>query len=375
MNNVKRAWSRVGQRIDDGLLYGARVRGSIQGGLFAVAAVIGVLVLGGSAGAGSLPSVLAAGRQPAALVAVARPLDRDHPSQASISVAVTAPTVPVLEAAPAGPAVLAVSASALAADGIPATALDAYRRAAAREARLDPACGISWTLIAAIGRIESDHGRFGGAVLRVDGTSMPKIIGIALDGSRSELIADTDHGVLDGDPVFDHAVGPMQFIPSTWARDGVDGNGDHLIDPFNIYDAAATAAHYLCVAGGEVKDLAGMTRAVFAYNHLDRYVTEVLALQAGYAGTPVRVTAPVPLPPTIARTAPSAVVGSCSPTPTQSVPATPATTASGSASPTLSPSPSPSPSPTTSPSPTASPSASGTQPDSSPTSSSPARGC
>jgi membrane-bound lytic murein transglycosylase B len=186
----------------------------------------------------------------------------------------------------------------LSADGIPSTALDAYQRAAAREAKLDPTCGIPWTLVAAIGRVESDHGRFGGAILRVDGTSVPKIVGIALDGTRSELIRDTDHGVLDGDPVYDRAIGPMQFLPSTWLRYGVDGNGDGIADPFNIYDAAAATAHYLCVAGGDLHTPAAMARAVFSYNHLDAYVTEVMALQVLYAGTPPLIVAPVPVPTT-----------------------------------------------------------------------------
>ena len=45
----------------------------------------------------------------------------------------------------------------------------------------------------------------------------------------------------------------MQFIPSTWALYGADGNGDGVADPFNIFDAAAAAAHYLCRAGGNLQ--------------------------------------------------------------------------------------------------------------------------
>ena len=174
------------------------------------------------------------------------------------------------------------SPSPLAADGIPTTALVAYKQAVT----LAPAsCGITWALVAAIGRVESDHGRFGGATLHTDGTSTPKIIGIALDGTTSALIRDTDHGRLDGDTVYDRAVGPMQFIPSTWAIYGVDGNGDRVADPFNIFDAAATTARYLCAAAGEVRSAQGMTRAISAYNHSDAYVAAVLTLDATYAGT------------------------------------------------------------------------------------------
>src|SRR6476620_8527486 len=101
--------------------------------------------------------------------------------------------------------------SVLATGGIPATALDAYRRAAAAA---NPACGITWPLLAAIGRVESNHGRFAGATLHSDGSSTPPLIGIRLDAPRTVAARDTDGGRLDGDPTYDHAVGPMQFIPS-----------------------------------------------------------------------------------------------------------------------------------------------------------------
>ncbi len=181
-------------------------------------------------------------------------------------------------------------------DGIPTTALRAYHSAAHRELTLDAKCGLSWPLLAAIGRVESDHGRFGGALLHTDGVSTPRIIGIALNGHGTARILDTDHGRLDADTVFDRAVGPMQFIPSTWVGSGVDGNGDGVIDPFNIFDAAAASAHYLCVAGGNMRTLAGQTRAVRAYNDSDAYVALVLRLERVYAlGVPGLT---VPIPPT-----------------------------------------------------------------------------
>jgi membrane-bound lytic murein transglycosylase B len=188
--------------------------------------------------------------------------------------------------------------SFLASDGIPTTALDAYRRAARRSVTRDPHCHLPWPLLAAIGRIESDHGRFAGAVLRTDGTSSTKVIGIALNGVGTALIRDTDRGLLDGDSVFDRAVGPMQFIPSTWVHYAVDGNGDHRADPFNVYDAAAAAAHYLCVAGGNLATSAGQIRAVLAYNHSSAYLAAVLNLESTYADGVRGVT--VPTPPTVA---------------------------------------------------------------------------
>ena len=80
----------------------------------------------------------------------------------------------------------------------------------------------------------------------------------------------------------------MQFIPATWRAYGIDGNGDGVNDPFNINDAALGAAHYLCVAGGNLRTDGGLRKAVLAYNHSDSYVNEVLALARAYAsGIPV----------------------------------------------------------------------------------------
>ena len=195
--------------------------------------------------------------------------------------ALTLTAQPVLVAHPvvATPALI----SALAANGIPQVALNAYRIAAARINQSLPGCGIDWSLIAAIGRVESDHGQFAGAALRADGTSTPPIIGPALNGRGFAYIADTDHGLFDGDTVYDRAVGPMQFIPSTWASYAVDGNGDGTATPMDINDASLAAAHYLCIAGGDLRSVDGQSRAVLAYNHSDAYLAEVLALARGYA--------------------------------------------------------------------------------------------
>jgi hypothetical protein len=275
------------------------------------------------------------------------------------------------------------AASSLASDGIPTTALAAYRAAAAFA---PTSCGIGWSLIAAIGRVESDHGRFAGAVLHTDGLSTPPVIGIELNGDGTALVRDTDRGRLDGDPVYDRAVGPMQFIPSTWAIYGRTPAGA-LGNPFRISDAAAAAARYLCAAGGNLSTTAGQARAVFAYNHSDSYVAMVLTLAARYAGTAVpsipTPTAPPtqppanPAPPPAVRPATAAATTSRTTTATTSTRTTTAaattTTATTSATsttaaapttttgttttaPTPTPTPTPTPAPTPTPTPTPTPS-------------------
>ncbi|GAA3165773.1 hypothetical protein GCM10010531_17910 [Blastococcus jejuensis] len=185
---------------------------------------------------------------------------------------------------PATPTVI----SGLAANGIPNVALNAYRLSAARMASAKPSCGIDWSLLAGIGRVESNHGRYGGAVLHSDGTATPRILGPALDGVQFAYIADSDGGKWDDDTRYDRAMGPMQFIPTTWRAYAIDADGNGETDPFNINDAALAAANYLCTAGGNLRTVAGQRAAVFAYNHSDSYVNQVLALANAYAsGIPV----------------------------------------------------------------------------------------
>ncbi|MEU0614725.1 lytic murein transglycosylase [Streptomyces albogriseolus] len=154
--------------------------------------------------------------------------------------------------------------------GIPATVLRAYRAAETSVARTDPGCRLPWELLAAIGKVESGQAR-GGAVDR-DGTTLGRITGPALDGRGFALIRDTDGGAHDGDTVYDRAVGPMQFLPSTWARWGTDGNGDGRADPNNVFDAALAAGHYLCVGDRDLGRPADLDRAVLSYNHSRSYL-------------------------------------------------------------------------------------------------------
>jgi membrane-bound lytic murein transglycosylase B len=138
-------------------------------------------------------------------------------------------------------------------------------------------------MLAGIGRVESNHGRYRGTQLVANGDTDPRIIGIALDGAPGvAAIADSDAGVWDGDVTWDRAVGPMQFIPGTWRRYQADGNGDGVSNPNNVYDAAYGAGRYLCAAAGRMVDDASLTRAYLSYNHSDSYAAHVLNLARTY---------------------------------------------------------------------------------------------
>src|SRR5690606_6207558 len=120
-------------------------------------------------------------------------------------------------------------------------------------------------------------------LLREDGRPSKPIVGVPLNGAPGvREIPDTDRGLLDGDPVHDRAVGPMQFIPSTWNKWATDGNGDGIGDPQNIDDAAMAAARYLCAGGRDLSTGAGWWSAVMSYNHPVEYAQEVVAMAERY---------------------------------------------------------------------------------------------
>ncbi|MFF0815435.1 lytic transglycosylase domain-containing protein [Rhodococcus sp. NPDC003318] len=167
--------------------------------------------------------------------------------------------------------------------GMPAINFDAYRSAERILAERDPGCGITWTQIAGVGRVESSHANGGKADEK--GNLLEPIIGLALDGSLpgQATIMDTDGGRLDGDTVYDRAVGPTQFIPTTWAQFGIDGNGDGVADPQNLYDAAASTATYLCDGGTDMRDITSATKAILRYNNSMAYVANVTAWSLAYS--------------------------------------------------------------------------------------------
>jgi membrane-bound lytic murein transglycosylase B len=168
--------------------------------------------------------------------------------------------------------------------GVPARALMAYGNAELALRSTQPNCHLSWATLAGIGRIESDHGRFGGAELRDDGRPSKPIIGVPLDGSAGvRAIGDTDGGRFDGDDKVDRAVGPMQFIPSTWRKWTSDANLDGVGDPQQIDDAALAAGRYLCAGDRDLATPDDWWSAVFSYNNSVPYGQKVFGLADSYA--------------------------------------------------------------------------------------------
>lgn len=146
--------------------------------------------------------------------------------------------------------------------GIPATALRAY---AAAQLAAPAACHLGWTTLAGIGWIESGHGTHGGSTLQANGETTRAISGPQLAGGLGT------------------ALGPMQFIVSTWDRWATDGDGDGTADVNNINDAAYTAARYLCADGRDLSRASDWAAAIFSYNHAQWYVDEVYNAANTYA--------------------------------------------------------------------------------------------
>jgi len=158
---------------------------------------------------------------------------------------------------------------------IPAELVGVYQQAAST-------CpGLPWSVLAGVGKVESNHARHGGATLDLHLDVRPAIVGVALDGTGgTAAIRDTDTGRLDGDRIWDRAVGPLQFIPSTWRDYAADGSGDGIADPHNYADAVFVAAAYLCAHGADTGQL---REAVLAYNHAGWYADQVLQWAHRYA--------------------------------------------------------------------------------------------
>ncbi|GIE57892.1 hypothetical protein Aoc01nite_32940 [Actinoplanes octamycinicus] len=130
---------------------------------------------------------------------------------------------------------------------IPVIAVQAYGYAELVTAQTTPSCHLTWTTLAAIGKVASAHGSANGAVLGPDGVARPAIFGLPLDGQGGRpLVADTDQGTLDQDRSFDREVGPMKLTPGTWRANTVDADRSGAAEINDIDDAALATATALC---------------------------------------------------------------------------------------------------------------------------------
>ncbi len=173
---------------------------------------------------------------------------------------------------------------------IPAMALSAYRNAERMMAVAAPGCGVSWNLLAGIGRIESMHA-YGGAT-DSRGTAVRPIYGPALDGTLpgNEVIVQSRTAER---VTYARAMGPMQFLPGTWSRYASDGDGDGKAEVQNLFDSSLATARYLCSGGMNLRDQSHVMSAILRYNNSVAYARNVLGWAAAYATGVV----PVDLPP------------------------------------------------------------------------------
>jgi membrane-bound lytic murein transglycosylase B len=251
-------------------------------GRLTITAVLLLVAIAGTAAAGAL-LVPATGRTP-----VAAPVSASPTASGALPTDLTTalPSAPPAIGGTFGPTTTVVqrpadvlkpwAAQLTARVGVPQIALEAYGYAELVLGRTNPTCGLKWTTLAAIGKVESNHGSANNSTLLADGRTLPTILGAPLNGTGGTLqIPDTDQGTLDGDRTWDRAVGPMQFIPSTWEGQAVDADNDGMRDPSDIDDAALAAANYLCRGGRNLTDIGDWWAAILTYNDVQPYAQDV----------------------------------------------------------------------------------------------------
>jgi len=214
-------------------------------------------------------------------------VDRSGPSVVAVTKAPSAFHIAAATISAPPPSVVVNSPGAL---RIPAIALSAYRNAERMMASAAPGCGMSWNLLAGIGRIESLHANGGATDSR--GTAVRPIYGPTLDGTLpgNEVIVQSRSATR---VMYARAMGPMQFLPGTWSRYASDGDGDGKADVQNVFDSSLAAARYLCSGGLNLRDPGQVMTAILRYNNSVAYARNVLGWAAAYATGVV----PVNLPP------------------------------------------------------------------------------
>jgi membrane-bound lytic murein transglycosylase B len=283
-----RIGARLGARLDIGRLRRPMIRAAKAPAVGVVAVTALVFAGAVSAAAPPFPARLDTAITPVAAVA-RNSADTSGPRVIAVARKPSNFHIAVATGAAPPPAAAVNAAGTL---RIPATALAAYRNAEQMMTASDPDCGIGWNLLAGIGRIESMHANGGATDAR--GTSIWPIYGPALDGTLpgNEIIVQSKVG---GRVIYARAMGPMQFLPGTWARYASDGDGDGVADPQNLYDSTLAAARYLCSGGLNLRDPSQVMASILRYNNSMPYAQNVLGWAAAYATGVV----PVDLPPLI----------------------------------------------------------------------------
>ena len=184
------------------------------------------------------------------------------PERPSAPVSVAAPSAPPQPAPAATPAATAPALVAAPVAGlrIPATALSAYRKVEKIMATADPGCGLSWNLLAGIGRLESKPANTESSAVRAVSARTPA---------------------------------PKKAPSATWLRFAADGDGDGKSDPQNPFDATLATARHLCSSGMNFRNQAQALTALMRYNDSMPFAQNVLGWAAAYATG----TAPLNLPP------------------------------------------------------------------------------
>ncbi len=178
--------------------------------------------------------------------------------------------------------------------GIPRLLLDAYVEAASYMSSTDSTCGVTWQDLAAIGQLESGQVASGGVQISATGDVYPAILGPPLNGGPGTAsVANAASPVFDGNAAYARAVGPMQFLPQTWASLAATLPLGIPSNPNNVFGAATAAAAYLCKAAGPggMGTQSGLAAAYMSYNHSSSYVAAAMALAAKFTAGG---TAPVP---------------------------------------------------------------------------------
>jgi hypothetical protein len=294
--------------------------------------------------------------------------------EAPVAGALLAPYAARQMIASRGDVAYALVGGALTVEDIPTPALAAYQRATTVINSADDRCHLDWELVAALGKVVTDHGRAHGSELDSEGVARPAVIGQRLSGRHgTPRVADTDAGLLDKDSKLDRAVGPMLLLPAVWSVVSVDADSDGRRNPQDVEDAALGAAVLLCAGPGDFRNASHVRSEIRRYHSGAGYIRSVMGVRAAYRDAE-------PLPSTVSvlareegvsvEVAPDAVPTSADPSftgghPYHPEPSSPPTSASPTPSTPVEPSPtqhaSPSQSPSASPTPSDTPSPTATQ--------------